>query len=227
MTSIQFDFRFDALAIQQELQAIIQSFQAINSLKIAEYHLQGMHLINPAPEGLTDAQGYTYVSTPELDQSPYLQSVLDTFQCNKLMFRVHNLVAGGKIDLHRDSDRGLVNNIVRIHIPVTTNDQVYFIVGGKRVIMKNGECWFADITQLHEVENRSATDRWQLMIDCDLNDWWKNILAQHGVQVAEQNPWKNFSLEDLQGMKNNLTQQSADVDLALLAQIDQAIAQKS
>lgn len=227
MKAIRFPFHFDTTRIRQELEVIATSFAPINSIKIKKDHLQGIHLITPAPGGAKDERGFSYLSTPELDQSPYLQSILNTFQCDKFIYRVHNLKAKGKINLHRDADRGLVNNIVRIHIPVTTNDEVYFYVEGERVCMQNGECWFADITQLHEVENRSDTDRLQLMIDCNLNDWWENILIEHGVDLDADLEWTSHSLENLQAMKANYAQLASDLNSEILDKIDRAIARKT
>jgi len=129
--------------------------------------------------------------------------------------------------LHRDSDRGLTHNIVRIHIPITTNDEVYFYVNEERIQMQNGECWFADITQLHEVENRSEEDRLQLMIDCDLNDWWRNILKEKGLQFEEISIWNNHTLKELQFMKENLLIMGKDHNQELLEKIDLEIALKS
>ncbi len=224
--AIQFPFHFDVQRMMLELEAIKSSFIPIHSLRIKENDLMGIHLIIPLLEG-TDDQGKRYRFTPELEQSPYLQAVLDTFQCDKLMFRVHNLRAKGKIELHRDSDRGLVNNIVRIHIPVTTNEEVYFYVNGERVCMQNGECWFANISEMHEVENRSDTDRLQLMIDCELNEWWEQLLRENGIDITTFSEWQEHSLEELQLMKENILAMGAIADKTLLEKMDRAIAAKS
>ncbi len=226
MNAIRFQFQFDAPRIYKELQAIAASLKTIHSIKIKENHLMGLHLIVPNADGKKEASGYTYISTPELDQSPYLQSILETFQCNKFTYRVHNLVTGGKIALHRDTDRGLINNFVRIHIPVSSNEEVYFHVNGERICMQNGECWFADVTQLHEVENRSNSDRLQLLIDCDLNDWWKEILKKHSVQLEEDLVWKHHSLEELQLMKKNFLHMGIE-NQAIIEKIEQEISLKS
>ena len=226
MNAIQFDFQFDAQKILQELQAIKNSFNTIHSIRIKENDLKGFHLIEPSPNGKKDERGLTYQTTPELDKSPYLQSILDTFQCDKFTFRIHNLVSKGKIELHRDTGSGLLSNIVRIHIPVTTNDEVYFYVDGERVCMKNGECWHANVTLPHEVENRSNNDRLQLMIDCDLNEWWKNILKKHGVELNEISLWDSHTLKELQAIKENFLMMETDASQELIKELDLAIAKK-
>ena len=227
MNAIKFDFQFDTEKILHELRTIEKSFNTIHSIKIKENDLKGLHLITPLSNGEKDKRGFSYQITPELDKSPYLQSVLDTFQCDKFTFRIHNLVSKGRIELHRDTGSGLLSNIVRIHIPVTTNDDIYFYVDGKRVIMKNGECWFANITLPHEVENRSNNDRLQLMIDCDLNEWWKNILMKHGMDLDKINIWDNHTLKELQSIKENFLNMDNEHSQVLVAEINTAISKKN
>ncbi len=226
MNAIQFPFQFDAQRIHGELLAISSAFQTIHSNKIEEERLQGMHLIRPSINGQKDDHGYTYQLSKELKQSPYLQSILDFFPCDKLQFRIHNLQAKGAISLHRDSDRGLTSGIVRIHIPVTTNPSIYFYVNGERILMQNGECWYADITQLHEVENRSDTDRLQLMIDCQLNDWWKNLLSEQGLDSSFYSKWNKHSLEELVTMKTEFAKNGILLEEAELQEMEMVIALK-
>jgi len=221
MNAVQFDFSFDAKKIEEELLAIRSSFTSIHSLRIEENALEGLHLITPAPEG----SELPFKNTAELDKSPYLQSILSTFKCNKITYRVHNLKAGGVINLHRDLGSGLASNIVRIHIPVTTNEDIYFHVNEERVCMQNGECWFADITKLHKVENRSNSDRLQLMIDCDLNDWWETILTQFRVPYQDISEWEKYSLSELKKIKENLLQTSS-ASSTILKEVEMTISRK-
>ena len=216
MKAIKLPFLFDSQKLQNELTAIAKSFESIHSVRIKENALNGIHLIIPTPENRKNEKGYTYSHTKELNQSPYLQSVLDTFQCDKNLYRVHNLRPKGKIDLHTDVGSGLSNKIVRLQIPVTTNDEVYFWVDGERIIMQSGECWLVDITQPHEVENKSEKDRLKLLIDCDLNDWWKAILTKHGLELEAYSEWNSYSLDALHSMKENILRMEVDVNNELV-----------
>jgi hypothetical protein len=226
MNAIRFNFQFDAQKMEQELGAIASSFETIFSRSTKDGMLMGIHLITSSEVSGQSSNGKTYQMTPELEQSPYLQSVLDTFKCDKFNYRVHNLTSGGKITLHRDGGKSIPDRIIRIHIPVTTNDEIYFHVNGERVQMQNGECWLADISKPHEVENRSSTDRMQLMIDCDLNDWWEAILEEQGISVAPISNWSRHSLEDLRAMKENLLLAGAEVNAGLLVELDKEIERK-
>lgn len=74
------------------------------------------------------------------------------------------LRAGGKIDEHVDSGYSLLN-VHRIHIPVITNDDTVFSVGGAKTHMRAGEFWEIDNSQTHAVENNGADDRVHLIVD--------------------------------------------------------------
>ena len=98
-SAIKLPFQFDADQMLHELQAISDSFQLIRN-QYTGSSLYGMHLILPNIDFYENEKGETFQFTEELDQSPYLQEVLDTFQCNKFSFRVQNLLPGGSIGLH-------------------------------------------------------------------------------------------------------------------------------
>jgi len=40
--------------------------------------------------------------------------------------------------------------------------------------MKKGECWVLDPNYPHTVDNTGQEDRIHLMIDCKLNEWWRD-----------------------------------------------------
>ncbi len=228
MNAIQLKFKFDAQRIHKELLAIADSFKTIYTPSTQFDQLSGMHLILPLPENKKNDEGYTYQYSQELKQSPYLQSVLETFQCDKFVYRVHNLKANSNIEPHRDRRKGLGDRIVRILIPVTTNEEVYFYVKGERVNMQNGECWFADVTQLHKVENRSDQHRLQLMIDCDLNNWWKEILSAQGVVLEKEHfEWREYTIKELQMMKENIRSIGIPFDQSIMEKIDLRIDKKA
>ena len=53
----------------------------------------------------------------------------------------------------------------RIHVPIITNDEVVFSVGGEELNMREGEMWEINNATLHAVENRSEQDRIHLIVD--------------------------------------------------------------
>ncbi len=225
VNALKLKFQFDAQRIRQELESITNSFYPILSAQIEGEALVGMHLITPDRDGKVDENGHTFHMNEELKQCPYLQEVLNTFKCDKFLYRTQNLKPGGKIEKHRDRGRGLVDGIVRLNIPVTTNDEVYFHIDGERIVMKDGECWLPEVTKLHEVENRSDKLRMQIMIDCDLNDWWKDVLKEHGMEFKEPTRYGAYNLEELQMMKENFLALKANNEM--IEELELEIAERS
>ena len=97
--AIKLPFYFDADRMKQELESISDSFQLIRN-QYTQDSLLGMHLILPNTDGHPDEEGTSFYFTEELKKCPYLQEVLNTFQCNKFSFRTQNLLPGGFIGLH-------------------------------------------------------------------------------------------------------------------------------
>jgi hypothetical protein len=74
------------------------------------------------------------------------------------------LNANSNIDMHQDLGASL-ENCIRTHIPIITNSNVYFVVGGEKKNMKIGEIWEIDNKKPHMVINKSNFDRVHLIID--------------------------------------------------------------
>lgn len=225
-TAIKLPFQFDAHQMKQELESISDSFQEIHNAYTGTT-LVGMHLIVINKDGLPDKDGKTYKMTEELKRCPTLQKVLNTMQSNVFTFRTQNLMPGGKIGQHKDLDKGLNSNIVRLNIPVSTNEDILTFYNGENIPMKNGECWLPDVTKEHYMENNSDEVRWFLMMDCDLNDWWKEILKDYGVDFENQSKYEYQSIEELQEIKSNLLSNGMSTDHELVQEIDAALASKS
>jgi len=112
-----------------------------------------------------------FVDLPVLDRCPYIREVLACFHCPLRVARLLRLGAGSRILEHTDYNLGYEDGEVRIHIPVQTNPEVEFVVGGEPLPMREGEAWYINFNLPHRIHNRGTTDRIHLVIDCDLNPW--------------------------------------------------------
>lgn len=112
-----------------------------------------------------------YTDTPLLARCPYVAEVVDYFRCPKLAVRFLRVRPRSVVKEHRDYMLSFDDGEVRLHIPITTNPEVRFMVAGRRVVMAPGECWYNDFTELHSVHNDGDGDRVHLTIDCVVNDW--------------------------------------------------------
>lgn len=126
-----------------------------------------------------------YADTPLLQQCPYIQEVLQQFNCEKTAVRLMKLDAGAVINPHHDHDMCYEQGEVRLHIPVTTHAQVAFYIEEERVIMNEGECWYLNLQLQHRVRNDGPSDRIHLVIDCLVNHWIKQLFESDKVEARK------------------------------------------
>lgn len=112
-----------------------------------------------------------YADTPMLAASPYFQEVLAAFACPVQAVRLMRLAPGSLIKEHHDHDLSFEDGMVRIHVPVTTNEGVDFRLNGVRCSMPAGSSWYLRLSDPHSVANRGPSDRVHLVIDAAVNDW--------------------------------------------------------
>ncbi|KAA5536461.1 aspartyl/asparaginyl beta-hydroxylase domain-containing protein [Taibaiella lutea] len=126
-------------------------------------------------------KGLSYQNTPLLKQCPYIQSVIESFKCEKTSIRLMKLNAGARIKEHTDHDMNMEAGEARFHIPVQTNKDVAFYIMEDRIPMSAGECWYLNLSLPHKVHNAGSEDRIHLVIDCVVNDWVKALLTEKGI----------------------------------------------
>jgi hypothetical protein len=76
-----------------------------------------------------------------------------------------NLKPKSRVYPHIDTGLYLAS-VKRLHIPIITNDNVFFRVGEEIINMKNGHCTEVNNMRVHGVQNQSDTARIHLL--CDL-----------------------------------------------------------
>jgi tetratricopeptide (TPR) repeat protein len=110
---------------------------------------------------------------------PVVDHIAGYYQNNGFIVRVllAKLLAGGKIPHHTDAGFSLLN-CHRVHIPIITNDEVDFVVGGEKINMQAGEFWEIDNGVDHAVENRSDEDRIHIIVD-----WMPNYAGKSEEEV--------------------------------------------
>ena len=109
-----------------------------------------------------------------------LAKIPSTFERIRLM----KIKANSKIGKHSDKidkDFGLEDgNIVRIHVPIRTNDQVEFYLWEKREKLTNylqvGHFYYVDVRAPHAVTNNSDVDRIHLVMDVYVNRGIRELL---------------------------------------------------
>lgn len=164
-----------------------------------------------------------YKDTPLLEQSPALQQVIGFFQCEKTAVRLMKLNAGAVIKEHTDHDMNFEQGEARFHIPVVTNDNVEFYLSDERVPMKEGECWYLNLSLRHRVVNGGDNDRIHLVIDCIVNDWVKEQFEKNAaIRKEEENIAEGpvMSAEEKKNMIASLRQLNTPVSNELADKIE-------
>jgi hypothetical protein len=109
-----------------------------------------------------------YKDTSVMTECPYIKSILDSFGTDILKVRIMKLIKGKKIATHIDNFKD--DNIIRLHIPITTNPDVRFIVENDDQNLKEGNLYWVNVRKPHRVENKSKNDRVHLVFDLIFND---------------------------------------------------------
>jgi tetratricopeptide (TPR) repeat protein len=102
----------------------------------------------------------------EDELKPLLDFIAENFQHNGFVVRLifTKLQGHGKIPTHADMGYSLLH-CHRIHVPIISNDHVFFRVGGEQKVMRPGEMWEINNATFHAVDNQSDEDRIHMIID--------------------------------------------------------------
>lgn len=122
-----------------------------------------------------------FVDTHYLDRAPAMRALLAGLACPLKAVRLMRLTPGSRILEHDDHDPDAVNGTARLHVPITTNDGVEFLLNRRPVTMAPGELWYLRLSDPHAAANRGATDRVHLLIDVRLSDWLVGLLRDDSV----------------------------------------------
>ena len=114
--------------------------------------------------------------------------VLENLPCEFERVRFMKLEAGRIIGRHSDKidkDLGFDDGqIIRVHVPIRTNDDVVFSLFessrakvAHEYRLKTGHYYYTDVTKPHAVRNMSDVDRIHLVVDCYANDSLRTLIA--------------------------------------------------
>jgi len=192
ISSFKLPFNFDSEALRADLNQICpDDWVAHFNQDYFEGEWSGVALRSAGGDSRQlysrTAPEISFADTPILQRCQYVRELLTQFQCTLQSVRFLKLSTGSQIREHRDYDLGVKGGQLRLHIPITTNPEVQFFLDAHRLELKAGECWYLDLSLPHWVENRGATDRIHLVIDCELNDWLRDLLPPDESIESESN----------------------------------------
>ena len=160
---------------RDEIMAIDQTWQPHFNTRQYEGDWSVVSLRSPAgnPDGIIPdlRAGEAFEDTSLFHQCPTIQNWIQDFRCPVMAIRLLKLNAGASIKEHRDHELSFEQGEARLHIPVFTNEGVWFHINDVPLQMHPGECWYMNANLPHRVINYGKSDRIHLVIDCQVNDW--------------------------------------------------------
>ncbi len=180
---VKLPFTFDEKKMAAEIKALnLGSFIYYDSLPLrSPAHLVDTSLPFPPPAvDFADGSWTDWMDTSVLKKCPYILSVIDFFREHTKvnLVRLLRLAPGAVVKEHTDPTLGLEveKSVIRLTIPIITNDFVEFFLNGKIVPMQLGECWYLRLTDPHKINNHGKTERINLTIDMIPNEWVRSTI---------------------------------------------------
>lgn len=180
---LRLPLRFDVAALQADLARLEQqdwTAHFVTSNYSGQWDVLPLRAqagaVHPVMMIYSDPTVSDWVDTPVLAHAPALAAAIAAFRCPVEAARLMRLTPGSAIHEHRDHDLDAAEGRARIHVPVTSNPDVEFLLNGTAVTMQPGEAWYLRLADPHSVRNDGASDRVHLVIDVRVNGWLEGML---------------------------------------------------
>jgi hypothetical protein len=93
----------------------------------------------------------------------FAQKILDAFPyCEELGITCH--IPGSKLHPHIDKD-----NHMRIHLPIQSTDESYFVYENARYVLEPGKCYLVNTKRIHSTDNLGDVDRIHMLFKIPLD----------------------------------------------------------
>ena len=92
---------------------------------------------------------------------------------------------GLNLHKHRDLTGNLIQGFIRLHIPIYTHPDCFYLCGTflnpMKIHAKAGNVYALDTGYLHGVVNKSSINRIHLLIELEVNNWMKGYLPKKTI----------------------------------------------
>lgn len=181
-------FAYDPKQLQDDLQQVLSNVRMVPHFSPDDHDggwsAVGLIAADGDPQKL--ARGGTYSKTPVLKHAPYMECIIDNLPSNKLRVRLMRFEKRKNIFWHYDAGENLDGPVVRLHIPVVTNEKVEFQISHHNVRWKAGEFWYGDFSFPHRLRNGGEEDRIHLVIDLEINEFLRNTIPREMKEQASR-----------------------------------------
>ena len=207
MHAVKLPFQFDAGELLNEVMALPEeAFAEIESSHINRGGLIACNLLEVDLEWAGHRNDHSgSVEGGPMKHGKWLlaceaiRKVVDSFPSFKNLARIHRLQPGAYILEHTDPV-GWNTGLFRIHVPLVTGAGSEFILAGEALQFAAGEAWCLDVGVPHRVRNHDDKERIHLVLDCERNAWWEELLRGLGVHSID-NPYMRMDIEALRNME--------------------------
>ncbi len=182
---IKLPITFDVDKIKAEIEALnLKEYIYYDAmpLRAPAHQIDPSRPFPPPADDYADGSWTDWLNASELDNSPYLKSMVEQFQehTRVTLVRILRLGPDSIVKEHTDPTLGLQieKSVIRLTVPVVTDEGVVFYLNNEPVAMKPGECWYMRLTDPHKVVNESATDRISISIDMVPNEWVRSMIEE-------------------------------------------------
>lgn len=119
-----------------------------------------------------------FLPTWALSTAPAIENLLKKLPGKLFAVRLLELSGRSSLEKHLDYGVGLSYGIIRIHLPIISNEKVIFKIEDESLHLDEGSLWFTDISRYHSVINSSKKTRLHLVIDLCLNQNYERIFPK-------------------------------------------------
>ena len=144
-----------------------------------------------------------------ISQLPYIQSITDFWQCKLDSVRLMALYPESHIKPSQDIGGCYSDGVFRLQIPIKTNENLVFTVEGERLHLSAGECWYIDISKVHEVCNRGTESVVHLIIEGIRNKFTDQIFSDYGMNVNTESNYSEDSKKLMISELNRINTETA------------------
>ncbi len=178
---------FDSGFLEKDLKSILTHYQPKRQYDV--YHdggwmAIGLIALNGDPLEDRGLPGI-YRKTPVLQYAPYIESILDSFPCEKMRVRLMQLMPRSHIYWHFDADERLDGNRIRLHIPIVTHPAVQFQLSHEDCYWRPGELWAGDFSFPHRLYNAWPKPRVHLVMDVFVNPFLLDLFDDNTSQKIQ------------------------------------------
>ncbi len=183
---IRWDITFDAERLQKDVYNLFPHLPQQEFIYYNVVPLRGAQSrANPDIADFSDPKAFQWGDNSLMEYCPYIKEVSESFGAEVTQVRLMRLEGGAVVKEHTDPTLDACHrNVIRLTVPIFSDDNVIFQLNGTPVAMEPGEVWYMRLSDPHAVFNNRKEERINMSIDLVYNE-----------QIEEK-------LFELAGMKN-------------------------